>query len=206
MENTKWYQKPVWIIVLLFLFFPVGLFLMWRYSNWNNKAKWAITATFAVLVIIVSLTPATEPTEQETVSKVESKNEATVSAKEKAANEAEAKKKVEEENKEPAPEPDYTKMSVWNTAPKLDTLHYALLTEADSRSNVARILKEIRKNECNKEFCTIFLWGSENAFETAYELNDYKKTPSILDVSGPPAGYWDDDSDSYLYYDEWFKF
>ena len=116
------------------------------------------------------------------------------------------KKMEEEEKKEPAPKPDYTKMSIWNTAPKLDTLHYALLTEGNSKSNVARILKEIRKNECNKEFCTIFLWGSENAFETAYELNDYKKTFSILDVSGPPAGYWDGDSDSYLYYDESFKF
>ena len=33
-DDEKWYQKTGWIIALLILFFPAGLFLMWKYSNW----------------------------------------------------------------------------------------------------------------------------------------------------------------------------
>lgn len=48
---TKWYQKSIWVIILLILFFPVGLFLMWKYTNWNKKAKIVITGIFALIVI-----------------------------------------------------------------------------------------------------------------------------------------------------------
>lgn len=53
MENNKrWYEKTGWIVVLIVLFFPVGLFLMWSYAKWNKTVKWIITAPFAVLLII----------------------------------------------------------------------------------------------------------------------------------------------------------
>lgn len=39
----KWYQKPVWIIILLIVFFPVGLILLWRYGKHNNTFKIAVT-------------------------------------------------------------------------------------------------------------------------------------------------------------------
>jgi hypothetical protein len=54
-NKAKWYTKSVWIIVLLFLFFPVGLFLMWKYSKWNKWVKWGITIFFG-LVVLGSLT------------------------------------------------------------------------------------------------------------------------------------------------------
>lgn len=100
----KWYQKPLWIIVLLFLFFPVGLFLMWKYSNWSKQAKWAVTGAFAVFVVLLALTTPSEPTNQETVSNSVSEKVATMSAEEKAAQEAAAKKKAEEEAKKKADE------------------------------------------------------------------------------------------------------
>lgn len=52
-NKTAWYQKPVGIISMLILFFPVGLFLMWKYTNWNPIAKWVITGIFAILVLLV---------------------------------------------------------------------------------------------------------------------------------------------------------
>ena len=95
-KGEKWHQKPLGIIVLLFLFFPVGLYLMWKHSNWSKQAKWTITGVFAVAVFLMLIIPQSPPTEQETVSKVEPKKEATISAKEKAANEAEEEKKAAE--------------------------------------------------------------------------------------------------------------
>ena len=60
MENKKWYQKSWGIILLLYLFFPVGLFLMWKYSNWNKIVKIIITSIFAFLFIIIMFAGDTE--------------------------------------------------------------------------------------------------------------------------------------------------
>lgn len=43
----KWYEKTWLIILLLIIFFPVGLFLMWR-SNWNKIAKISVSIFFAI--------------------------------------------------------------------------------------------------------------------------------------------------------------
>lgn len=48
----KWYQTSAAAVILLILFFPVGLFLMWKYTHWNKIAKWIITGFFAVLVVV----------------------------------------------------------------------------------------------------------------------------------------------------------
>lgn len=50
-NNAKWYQQSLWIIVLLILFFPIGLFIMWRYAKWGNKVKLTITCFFVFLVL-----------------------------------------------------------------------------------------------------------------------------------------------------------
>ena len=34
--KKKWYQKTAWILLLLLFFFPLGLFLMIRYTKWNK--------------------------------------------------------------------------------------------------------------------------------------------------------------------------
>ncbi len=66
MENrnkAKWYQSTVGIIALLILFFPAGLFLMWKYAVWNKKVKWGVTNGFILLFVISAivgnLTPST---------------------------------------------------------------------------------------------------------------------------------------------------
>ena len=48
-QNLQWYQKKGGVIVLLLLFFPAGLYLMWKHSNyWPKKTK--ILITVAVLI------------------------------------------------------------------------------------------------------------------------------------------------------------
>ena len=53
--ERRWYQEPWAIIALLLLFFPVGLYLMWRYAAWDQRAKWAVTGVFAVLIVVAAV-------------------------------------------------------------------------------------------------------------------------------------------------------
>lgn len=47
----KWYEQT-WVIVLfLIFFFPVGLFLMWRYAKWTTIVKTIVTVVIAVLFL-----------------------------------------------------------------------------------------------------------------------------------------------------------
>lgn len=49
---VKWYQKT-WIIVLFIIFFfPVGLFLMWKYTDWKKPIKIVVTIVLVVMVFI----------------------------------------------------------------------------------------------------------------------------------------------------------
>jgi len=49
--NKKWYEKNLSIILLLIFFFPVGLFLMWKYSNWNKVIKIVISIFFGIILL-----------------------------------------------------------------------------------------------------------------------------------------------------------
>lgn len=48
--TKKWYQQTWGIILLLVLFFPAGLFLMWKHTKWNTLVKGGITAFFVLWV------------------------------------------------------------------------------------------------------------------------------------------------------------
>lgn len=48
----KWYQKTGWIVLLLFVLFPVGLFLMFKYTSWNKVAKFVMTFFFGFVFLI----------------------------------------------------------------------------------------------------------------------------------------------------------
>ncbi|MFT3952743.1 MAG: DUF4236 domain-containing protein [Oscillospiraceae bacterium] len=50
--------KTWFIVLMLILFFPVGLFLMWKKSSWNIIVKWLITAFFALVTIGIAVTRA----------------------------------------------------------------------------------------------------------------------------------------------------
>ena len=47
----KIYEKNWFIILMLVLFFPVGLFLMWKNAKWNKTVKIIISVLFAAAVI-----------------------------------------------------------------------------------------------------------------------------------------------------------
>lgn len=49
--QKKWYQSNAGIIALLVLFFPVGLFFMWKYAAWSKGAKWTITGIIIFCVV-----------------------------------------------------------------------------------------------------------------------------------------------------------
>lgn len=49
--SQKWYEKNAGIILFLIFFFPIGLFLMWKYSRWNKVAKIAISVVGALVII-----------------------------------------------------------------------------------------------------------------------------------------------------------
>lgn len=54
MENQtelKWYQKPTGVILLLIIFFPVGLYLMWKNDMWTKKTRQIVTAVIAVFLL-----------------------------------------------------------------------------------------------------------------------------------------------------------
>ena len=191
MENTqKWYQKPLGIIVLLFLFFPVGLFLMWKYSNWSNQAKWIITGIVAVVVVISLFIPQNPPTEQETVSKVEPKKEATISAEEKAANEAEAKKKAEEEAKKAAEEEAKKKAQEEASKPKWVAV-VELSGDSNKRSNVFTL-------EGGKQRLSYTLTGNEYVLATIYVVEEGKEL--LKDGGFPEASPTGPGSDSTFLY------
>ena len=43
-QPKPWYKKDFAIILLLIFFWPVGLYLMWKYSKWSTPVKWTLTA------------------------------------------------------------------------------------------------------------------------------------------------------------------
>lgn len=49
-NNLKWHQKPAGVIALLILFFPVGLFLMWKNKLWTPTTRVVVTIVIGVLL------------------------------------------------------------------------------------------------------------------------------------------------------------
>lgn len=60
--KNSWYKSSWAILLLLILFFPVGLFLMWKYANWNKKVKWGVTGFFALMTFIGVVNPDSQST------------------------------------------------------------------------------------------------------------------------------------------------
>lgn len=60
MNTHKWYQANPLIILLLILFFPLGLYLMWKYSGWSQLTKWIITGVIVVFIFIITIADETE--------------------------------------------------------------------------------------------------------------------------------------------------
>jgi hypothetical protein len=59
-HKRKWYQTTVAVIVLLIVFWPVGLYLMWKYTSWAKGIKITlsvIAGLFGILFIYAALNP-----------------------------------------------------------------------------------------------------------------------------------------------------
>jgi hypothetical protein len=50
-QSNSWYKSTAVAIGLLILFFPVGLFTMWKYMKWSKAIKWIITGTLLLLFL-----------------------------------------------------------------------------------------------------------------------------------------------------------
>lgn len=59
-DEKPWYQQTFWIIVFLFLFWPVGIFLTWK-SSWPLAGKIAATVLVALYVAFALYNVATSP-------------------------------------------------------------------------------------------------------------------------------------------------
>lgn len=108
----KFYEKDWFVILMLFLFFPVGLFLMWKYKKeWSTPVKGIITGCIAVFFLVALFTPSqniksdleTEPTstvtETQATTEAETTTEAPTEAPTQAPTTAPAKPKPEPANK-----------------------------------------------------------------------------------------------------------
>lgn len=51
--KMEWYERKGLVFILLVLFFPVGLFALWKNSAFTTKAKGIITGVVAVVFIVV---------------------------------------------------------------------------------------------------------------------------------------------------------
>ncbi len=47
--KKKWYKTTWGVILLLVLFYPAGLFFMWKDTKWKPKIKWSLTGLFVIL-------------------------------------------------------------------------------------------------------------------------------------------------------------
>lgn len=55
MNENKWYQKSVFIVLFLVVFFPVGLYLLWKYTAWSKIVKWLVSVPFGIFWIFTTI-------------------------------------------------------------------------------------------------------------------------------------------------------
>lgn len=94
-EATAFYQKKWFIWLMVFFFWPVGLFLLWKFGNYSTKIKGAITAFFACICLVALISPPTPPANKPVVATTQEKQIEQEEAK-KAVEEASQAKEAEE--------------------------------------------------------------------------------------------------------------
>lgn len=50
-SEKKWYQKNVSVTIILIIFFPIGLYLMWKHKTYSKTVRIIISGIFALLLI-----------------------------------------------------------------------------------------------------------------------------------------------------------
>lgn len=54
-QKPGWYENKAAVILWLVLFFPVGLYGIWKSSQFSDKTKWIVTGCLGVLIVIAGL-------------------------------------------------------------------------------------------------------------------------------------------------------
>ena len=54
-QKPGWYENKAAVILWLGLFFPVGLYGIWKSSQFSDKTKWIVTGCLGVLIVIAGL-------------------------------------------------------------------------------------------------------------------------------------------------------
>lgn len=104
MENQKFYQQTWFMVLMLFLFAPVGIFLIWKYNKFNTISRVILSVVFA-LAFIGAITPEANTPKDNTQDTVASNTtEPTPEPKEEPTEEPTPEPK-EEPTEEPTPEP-----------------------------------------------------------------------------------------------------
>jgi len=55
-KGTKWYYKKWFVIIMLFLFTPIGIALLWSGSNFKKSTKIVFTIVFGLWFVVTALT------------------------------------------------------------------------------------------------------------------------------------------------------
>ncbi|MFZ5376615.1 MAG: hypothetical protein ACOZAN_03030 [Patescibacteria group bacterium] len=81
--QKKWYQKSIGVVIFLILFFPVGLYLMWKHKVWNMPIRIILSVFFALVVMgqilsPKSSTPVSQGNEQQQVEPQQNSNQPSV--------------------------------------------------------------------------------------------------------------------------------
>jgi hypothetical protein len=58
--NVPWYRNPKYIIPLVLICFPAGVFLVWKQPQWSKRTKWIWTGAGALVLMIAMIHNAQE--------------------------------------------------------------------------------------------------------------------------------------------------
>ncbi|MEP0872907.1 hypothetical protein NDA01_24115 [Trichocoleus desertorum AS-A10] len=64
--KLNWYESdsPALIVVMLIVFFPLGLWSMWRYAKWPNKTKGIVTGAVVAIALVAGVASPDEETQE----------------------------------------------------------------------------------------------------------------------------------------------
>lgn len=206
--KNPWYHSNVGIVVLLILFFPVGLYLMWKYANWNKRIKLGISGFFLILLIVGALSPDSKKAESPSSSATSQPNQASVSA---------AEPKSTQPSTPTVVEPDKLLYEIIEKKEESNLVNYKILISSGVDGKA--VATEVKKS-CSKP-CNISVYDDRRALDLEIEydkmLGNYNNPPSVmLDwkkknyvyVADHFVGLMSFDSDEwqeYLYKDWYYK-
>src|SRR5699024_4779265 len=101
MEEKKFYQKNWFVILTLIFVFPIGLYLMWRHTDWKPKTKKIVTGIVS-FIFVLNLFSSDDESKNDVSSttNIEEPKTEEISKNDETEEEKEQKEKEEQEEKE----------------------------------------------------------------------------------------------------------